>query len=541
MSGVSRRVLLAGAAAAAGSIPFAAPASAGQPSSPGHGFGTVAVRPGNPRYPTLVRSTLGYVGSPQVVRLVDSGKDVADAVRVGLQAGQRIAVRSGGHCFEPFTTTPDIKMLIDLSEMNNIYFDPEHKAIAVETGAQLGQIYQALYKVWGVTLPGGSCPSVGIGGHGTGGGYGPESRLHGSIVDYIYGVEVVVVTASGEVKTVVATREQNRDLWWAHTGGGGGNFGVATRLLFRAANATGSDPTKLLPAAAPSYLSRVASWSPGQLNEKTFSTLMRSFGAWLEQHSRPGSPETNLCPVLTVTGATDFPPQPQAHLSVSLATIAVHPDRPGAMRLLDQIMATVVAGGIPNPAVKDEPLPIVARSTNYGFSELLVAGSGFKAKAAYHRRGFTDEQLGLAYQHLETTHKNFQSSWVLHAYGGQANAIAPHATATAQRDSVFKAIFNSGWFSESEAEAAAQLELARSWYRRTYAGTGGVPVPNEQTDGSYINYPDVDLADPTQNKSGLPWHALYYKDNYPQLSRAKAKWDPRDIFHHALSINTRSG
>ncbi len=56
------------------------------------------------------------------------------------------------------------------------------------------------------------------------------------------------------------------------------------------------------------------------------------------------------------------------------------------------------------------------------------------------------------------------------------------------------------------------------------------------SNGSYINYPDVDLADPALNTSGVPWYELYYRDNYPRLQRIKARWDPRNVFHHALSI-----
>ena len=51
-----------------------------------------------------------------------------------------------------------------------------------------------------------------------------------------------------------------------------------------------------------------------------------------------------------------------------------------------------------------------------------------------------------------------------------------------------------------------------------------------------INHADVDLADPEWNRSGVPWHTLYYKDNYPELQRVKRRWDPRNVFHHPLSI-----
>jgi aclacinomycin oxidase len=72
-----------------------------------------------------------------------------------------------------------------------------------------------------------------------------------------------------------------------------------------------------------------------------------------------------------------------------------------------------------------------------------------------------------------------------------------------------------------------------------FADTGGVPVPGDAYDGTLINHPDTDVADPALNTSGVPWHTLYYGDNYSRLQRVKARWDPRDIFHHALSIRAK--
>jgi aclacinomycin oxidase len=83
---------------------------------------------------------------------------------------------------------------------------------------------------------------------------------------------------------------------------------------------------------------------------------------------------------------------------------------------------------------------------------------------------------------------------------------------------------------------ARNLAWVRAFYRDLFADTGGVPVPGGVSDGAFINHPDVDLADPEWNTSGVPWHTLYYKDNYPRLQRIKARWDPRNVFHHALSI-----
>ena len=60
--------------------------------------------------------------------------------------------------------------------------------------------------------------------------------------------------------------------------------------------------------------------------------------------------------------------------------------------------------------------------------------------------------------------------------------------------------------------------------------------PGDAYDGALINHPDIDLADPALNTSGVPWHTLYYQANYPRLQRIKAQWDPLNVFRHDLSI-----
>ena len=85
-------------------------------------------------------------------------------------------------------------------------------------------------------------------------------------------------------------------------------------------------------------------------------------------------------------------------------------------------------------------------------------------------------------------------------------------------------------------DAEKNLAWVRAFYRDLFAESGGVPVPGDAYDGTFINHPDTDFADPTLNTSGVPWHKLYYKENYPRLQRIKARWDPRNVFRHALSI-----
>ena len=86
------------------------------------------------------------------------------------------------------------------------------------------------------------------------------------------------------------------------------------------------------------------------------------------------------------------------------------------------------------------------------------------------------------------------------------------------------------------AEDDKHLTWLREWYRDVHKDTGGVPVSNGITDGTYINNPDTDLMDPQWNTSGVPWYSFYYKHNYPRLQQVKAAYDPRDVFRHALSV-----
>jgi hypothetical protein len=110
----------------------------------------------------------------------------------------------------------------------------------------------------------------------------------------------------------------------------------------------------------------------------------------------------------------------------------------------------------------------------------------------------------------------------------------PDATAFAHRQAIMTTSYGVGW--GAPEDEAASLRWVRDFYRDVFAETGGVPAPGERTDGALINHPDADLADPALNTSGVPWSTLYYKESYPRLQRVKAEWDPRDVFHHALSI-----
>ncbi|MEV5595012.1 FAD-binding protein [Streptomyces sp. NPDC052496] len=549
MAEVKRRSLLAGAAAlggtaaalaAPGLAAAAAPATAAGPGATAAaagrppGTGLVTLGPGDPRYASLTRRGCNgrFVGKPDHVHVVSTTEQVVAAVQQAVRDGKRIAVRSGGHCFENFVDDPSVKALIDTSPLRAVHYDAARRAFAVEPGALLGEVYRALFLGWGVSIPAGATAEVGVGGHVLGGGYGTLSRRYGLSVDHLYAVEVVVVDRDGRARAVVATRDPedpHHDLWWAHTGGGGGNFGIVTRYWFRDPQARGDDPTRLLPKAPASLLSFAATWDWKNLDERAFTRLVRNHGTWYEHNSGPDSPYADLFSVLMLNSR---------NTGTILMAGQMDATTPDAERRMRAYVDAVGRGVGTRPTLDHSVRPWLEAVALVQESE----PAPFKVKAGYLRKRYTDRQITAIHRHLaapagskDAVPEGVNGSLWLVSYGGKVNTVAPDATAVAQRDSILKAVYMTGWEGPTEAGTKPQAWL-RAFYRDVYADTGGVPVPGEVSDGSFINYPDTDLADPKLNASGVPWHTLYYKENYPRLQRVKARWDPRDEFRHDLSI-----
>ncbi|KUJ66536.1 hypothetical protein ACZ90_36065 [Streptomyces albus subsp. albus] len=534
MPGVNRRQLLRTATvvasgAAAGSVlaapAQAAPAAGAECPAP---MGPVTVGPDDSRYPYLVgRGQRRFTGTPDEVRVVGSTGQVVQAVQAAVDAGKRIAVRSGGHCAEGWVDDPAVRVVIDMSGMTQVGYDATRRAFVVEPGARLGEVYRRLVLGWGVTVPGGWCPGVGAGGHVCGGGYGVLSRSMGLVVDHLYAVEVVVVGKDGRASAVVATREEsdpNRELWWAHTGGGGGNFGVVTRYWLRSAGAGGDSPERLLPKAPTETINFSAQW-PWQaleLDEEKFTRLIRNHTDWCERNSAPGAPATRLYADLTVGRKAN---------DLNLVSGQVYGS--DADRLLDDYLAALSAGvGQPRNVVRTRQPWLAAALAGPDSSQYRL-----KIKSAYLRKGFSDAQLAAIYRNMtrEQDPNLLFGSVGIASYGGQISAVAADATAFPHRDAVLRIQYTTAW--ADPARDADYVDWLRTLYREVYADTRGMPAPE---DGAYINYPDDDLADPRINTSGVPWSTLYYKGNYPRLQRIKAAWDPKGVFGHTLGIEPPS-
>jgi hypothetical protein len=550
--GFGRRSFLAVAAGSiAAAVPLvagtshaaASPAAAGRPiPPPGQ-----TITPVDRRYAEMtVGNNQRFVARPEYIKLITSARDAVTALSAAAAARKKVSLRSGGHCFADFVCNPEVEVIFDMSTMTNVFYDPAMRAFAVEPGARLINVYEKLYKGWGVTIPGGICWSVGIGGHIAGGGYGLLSRGHGLVVDHLYAVEVVTLDRHARAKIVLAKKTDTGelgDLFWAHTGGGGGNFGIVTKYWFRSPGARGNEPGQQLMAAPAQVLVNSFSISWDGLSETDFARLVTNFGAWHEKHKHPGSPESNLSSLFNVSH--------QAHGSMGIFT-QIDAAVPRAREVLDSYVAAITDGisAAPQPLSRhtgDLPAMPELFSTRLmswmqatklvGTNNPTITNPVLRGahKSAYLNQRFSGKQLQVLYRQMtKADFTNPDTMLVLFSFGGQVNAVDRNATANAQRQSAFKMCLQTFW------ESAKDDDFFLQWERETYEGmfaeTGGVPVPGGAADGCYINYPDADVADPRHNTSGVSWQSLYYQDNYPRLQRAKKRWDPLNYFTHRLGI-----
>jgi FAD/FMN-containing dehydrogenase len=190
-------------------------------------FGDACILPGDADYDDARTGYLGgYDRKPAVIVRPSGAEDVSRVVDFARAEGLELAVRGGGHGFAGHSTT-DGGIVLDLGQMNRIDIDVPSRTAWAETGATTGAFTKAAGE-HGLAVGFGDAGSVGIGGITLGGGVGFLVRKHGLTIDSLLAAEVI--TADGRMIHTDALSEP--DLFWAIRGGGG-NFGVVTRLKFR--------------------------------------------------------------------------------------------------------------------------------------------------------------------------------------------------------------------------------------------------------------------------------------------------------------------
>jgi FAD/FMN-containing dehydrogenase len=166
--------------------------------------------------------------------------DVVAGVNFARDNNLRLVVKGAGHSYQGTSNAPD-SLLIWTRAMNKVVLHDSFipagcagcmqavPAVTAEAGAMWIDVYYAVTKLGGRYVQGGGCTDVGVAGLIQSGGFGSFSKLFGTAASNL--LEAEIVTADGQVR--VANAASNPDLFWAIKGGGGGSWGVVTRVTLQ--------------------------------------------------------------------------------------------------------------------------------------------------------------------------------------------------------------------------------------------------------------------------------------------------------------------
>jgi FAD/FMN-containing dehydrogenase len=451
---------------------------------PGDAAYSTALQLYDPRFDSVRPAGIAYCASPS---------DVQRSVAFARTYALPFAARSGGHSYAGYSTTSGL--IVDVSVMAAVQAAPGRAVIGA--GARLIDVYSTLNGA-GVSIPGGSCPTVGIAGLTLGGGVGVVDRAYGLTCDSLTAVDLV--TADSRLVTASAT--SNPDLYWACRGGGGGNFGVATAMRYRTFPTSPLTlafltwPWKAATDVVPAWLA----WAPTGPDQLWSNCLLES---------APSGPSPKL-----QVGAVWI--RPAGGLDGLLTQLEGAVGAPPSSRFVETVPfehAMYVEGGCAAFSQAACHLPAQNRGG-------MLTRQPSLAKSAYVTGPLGDRGVLALVEGIDARQSQRAKGAVgFDSYGGAINRVSSAATAFVHRSALASAQFNVPF---DPGTPAAELASSQSWLNSWYA-----IVAPYMSGSAYQNYIDPDLPD---------WARAYYGANLSRLMQIKKAWDPDDAFHFAQSI-----
>ncbi|MGW2095555.1 FAD-binding protein [Promicromonospora sukumoe] len=430
---------------------------------------------------------------PAAVAYPEHAGDVAECLALARRSGVPVAVRSGGHSYAGWSSGTG-RLVVDVGRMARV--DVAGRTATVGAGARLGAVYDQL-AAHGVTVPAGTCPTVGIAGLTLGGGHGVMSRAYGLTCDNL--VRATLVTADG--REVVCDDEHDPELFWALRGAGGGTFGVVTGLELQTH-----------PAGPTASADLAWAWRDAR----------RVLTAW--QQWVPSLPD-HVWTALRLQRTADGP-------TVSVTVFSLG-DRDELEGLVDRL-----PGGAVDVVVRGEPhADAMRRLGGEPAAEPDSAPDGepaaapevhphyYDVRSQFVARPLPSAGVEAATRAVEAAGAGVEAVVAVVALGGATNRVAPGATAFVHRDSLFLVQHEAYWTPSAlrgPAEVAAAERAAGDWLVLVHDALR--PYASGE---AYQNVPDPRLPDAER---------AYYGDAVPRLRRVRQRLDPDGVFGRPRTI-----
>ncbi|XP_048327581.2 tetrahydroberberine oxidase-like [Ziziphus jujuba] len=435
------------------------------------------------------------------------------AINCSRKHGMQVRIRSGGHDYEGLSYVSQVPfVVIDLINLRSITVDVDERTAWIESGATIGEVYYRIAeKIRTLGFPAGVCPTVGVGGHFGGGGYGTMLRKYGLSADNV--IDAHIVDVNGRF---LDRQSMGEDLFWAIRGGGGASFGVV--LAWK---------VKLVPVP-----STVTVFSVNRNLEQNVTQLVHRWQYVADKF------DEDLF-VRIILQSLNASAEGKRTIQASFNSLFLG----GVDRLIP-----LMEKSFPELGLTKEDCTEMSwiESTLYfnGFSsgeslDVLLdrTPSGlipYKAKSDYVKEPIPEEGLEGLWEkmHEETAGR---AILIFSPYGGKMDEISESEIPFPHRvGNIYKIQHLIYW--EEEGDEAAQRHI--SWMRKLYAYM--TPYVSKNPRAAYMNYRDLDIG---TNRNGITsytessiWGIKYFKNNFNRLVHVKTMVDPTNFFRHEQSV-----
>ncbi|KAK6797174.1 hypothetical protein RDI58_004876 [Solanum bulbocastanum] len=454
---------------------------------------------------------------PSIIFTPNDESQIQAAIHCSKKHGLQIRIRGGGHDYEGLSYISEIPFIvIDLRKLRSISIDTQKKTAWIQAGATLGEVYYRIAeKSKKLAFTAGVCPTVGVGGHFSGGGYGMMSRKFGNAADNI--IDAKLIDPNGRIHD---RKSMGEDLFWAIRGGGGTSFGLIISWKVKLLDI----PEKVTVFNVPRTLEQnvtqlVYKWQ--HIADKVDDNLiLRIFIRNSEFPFGGGKRTIHASFTALYIGGVD---ELLHEMQKSFPELGLVKDDCIEMSWIE---STLFFANFPRNTSLDVLLNWNTTTNQSGF---------FKGKSDYVQHPISINGLeGIWKLFNQLVGENSGAEVQFSPYGGKLSDISESETPFPHRaGNIFMIEYAVYWGNIENSQSNI------AWIRKLYGYMG--KYVSKSPRAAYFNYRDLDLG--VNNISGNTsyaqariWGVKYFKNNFDRLVKIKTKFDPTNFFRNEQSI-----